>query len=147
MRKRDAEHPPACRDLTNVHDFGHGRKIRSDAKGEIAPIGLHHLAGAPAPQQRLRELRAKQTKHPWRVHQSCLIEKRGRCSWGACPGIDSAKAKGNKRARAWQTAHYCEECSAAAGKTIYLCNDIKNGELVLCHQHFHTKYHKKNYED
>lgn len=23
--KRDAEHPPACCDLTNVHDFGHGR--------------------------------------------------------------------------------------------------------------------------
>ena len=147
MRKRDAEHPAACRDLTNVHDFGHGRKIRSDAKGEIAPIAIHHRSGAPAPQQRLRELRTKQFKHPWRIHQSCPNEKRGRCSWGACPGITKTKSAGNKRARAHETFYYCEECSAAAGKKIYLCNGVKSGELVLCHQLYHTKYHKKNYED
>ena len=147
MRKRDAEHPPACRDLTNVHDFGHGRKIRSDAKGEIAPIGMHNRSGAPAPHQRLRELRVKQSKQPWRIHQSIPIEKRGKCSWGACPGIEESKAAGHKRARGYNTNHCCEECSAASGKTIYLCNQVKGGKLVLCHQYFHTKYHKKNYED
>ena len=147
MRKRDAEHPPACHDLTNVHDFGHGRKIRSDAKGEIAPIGIHNRSGAPAPHQRLRELKAKQTKQPWRIHQSFPIEKRGVCSWGACPGVEESKTRGHKRTRAYKTNQYCEECSAAAGKTIYLCNSVKNGELVLCHQQYHTKYHKKNYED
>ena len=149
MRKRDAEHPPACRDLTNVHDYGHGRKIRSDAKGEMAPIAIHHRSSGvvPAPQQRLRELRVKQTKQPWRIHQSCPNEKRGKCNWGACPGIAESKLAGHKRTRAYNTNHYCEECSAGAGKTVYLCNQIKNGKLVLCHQQFHTKYHKKNYED
>eukprot|EP00956_Cyclotella_meneghiniana_P004059 scaffold4911_cov47-Cyclotella_meneghiniana.AAC.17 len=38
MRKRAAEHPNNIRDMTNVYDFGCGRKTRTDAKGEIAAV-------------------------------------------------------------------------------------------------------------
>jgi hypothetical protein len=47
MRKQLAEHPKPTRDLTNIFDFGTGRKIRSDAKGEIAPgFGSLHTGNA-----------------------------------------------------------------------------------------------------
>ena len=36
MRKRAAEHPLLTRNLTNVHDFGFGRALRSDAHGDVA---------------------------------------------------------------------------------------------------------------
>ena len=38
-RKRQAEHPPVCRDTTNVFDSGCGQKIRSDAKGIVTQAG------------------------------------------------------------------------------------------------------------
>ena len=39
MRLQKAEHPTNSRDLTNMFDFGTGRKIRSDAHGEVACKG------------------------------------------------------------------------------------------------------------
>ena len=70
MRKRAAEHPNNIRDMTNVYDFGCGRKTRTDAKGEIAAFASGGNIGAQAPEQRERELKVKQKKHAWRVHQS-----------------------------------------------------------------------------
>eukprot|EP00956_Cyclotella_meneghiniana_P035780 scaffold118184_cov23-Cyclotella_meneghiniana.AAC.2 len=49
MRKRAAEHPLLTRNLTNVHDFGFGRALRSDAHGDVAdavPRGIILLEGA-----------------------------------------------------------------------------------------------------
>lgn len=57
LRKQVAEHPKYTRDLTNVFDFGSGRRIRKDAKGEISFGSLLTNEGAPAPCQRYRELR------------------------------------------------------------------------------------------
>ena len=69
-RKRAAEHLNNIRDMTNVYDFGCGRKTRTDAKGEIAAFASGGNIGAQAPEQRERELKVKQKKHTWRVHQS-----------------------------------------------------------------------------
>jgi hypothetical protein len=117
MRKRRAEHPNPCRNLSNVHDFGTGRKKRSDVKGEIAPVGMYRNEGALAPNQRLHELRQRQQKSPWCVHQSLPNEKRGRCtSWGGCPGF----AKEAKRRRSAMTQMGCEECSAEAAASKFI---------------------------
>eukprot|EP00956_Cyclotella_meneghiniana_P008607 scaffold11731_cov42-Cyclotella_meneghiniana.AAC.4 len=77
----------------------------------------HHLmqtevtrgtAAGGAPNHRLRELRAKQRKHPWRVHQSTAGVNVGRCCWTNCQGIKRGEANGNKRARGNKTHLYCE---------------------------------------
>ena len=69
MRTYRPEHPKFSRDLTNVFDFGTGRKIRTDAKGIVA-CGTRGRGAVEAPQQRMRELRNKQKKSAWRIHQS-----------------------------------------------------------------------------
>eukprot|EP00956_Cyclotella_meneghiniana_P033550 scaffold96912_cov61-Cyclotella_meneghiniana.AAC.1 len=142
MRRLSPEHPAHSRDLTNVWDFGTGRKVRTDAKGFIAKVAMNGASAVPAPNQRARELREKQKKSKWRVHQSCGGEKKGRCSWDGCDGLKSA---GAKRKRTAETYMYCEECSAAAGKTIYLCNVGKKDSKSVCHMAYHQKYHNKKY--
>ena len=148
MRKRAAEHPQPCRALATVFDFGCGRKQRSDAKGEVADVVVTNpnLNGEnrEAPNQRLRELRAKQKKQPWRIHQSTASATTGRCSWSKCPGLK--RSAGAKRPRTASTNLYCEECTAAHGKNIYLCNAFRCGSIDNCHFAYHNKYHKK-YED
>ena len=140
MRKHKAEHPSIFRDLTKVFDLGRGRKIRSDAKGIVA---------SAAGRQRnlviacLGKLRMKQRKSPWRQHQSLPTLQRGYCCWEGCPGIAAGKEKGNKRVRSHRTAMRCEECSAAKGKDVFLCNDVKFGALVMCHTAYHNKHHNK----
>eukprot|EP00956_Cyclotella_meneghiniana_P001713 scaffold1870_cov73-Cyclotella_meneghiniana.AAC.4 len=144
MRKRAAEHPNNVRDLTNVYDFGCGRKTRTDAKGDIAAVAPAGVAGAAAPAQRERQLRTKQKRHPWRVHQSTAGVNRGHYAWGSCPSL---KTPGVKRPRSARTHMHCEECSAAKGRPVFLCNEIRKGEAARCHFMYHTKYHKKKYDD
>ena len=143
MKKRAAEHPNNVRDLKNVYDFGCGRKTRTDAKGDIAAVAHAVVAGAAAPAQRERELRTKQKRHPWRVHQSTAGVKRGRCTWGSCPLL---KTPGVKRPRSAQTYMHCEECSAEKGRPVFFCNEMRKGEAARCHFMYHTKYHKKKYD-
>eukprot|EP00956_Cyclotella_meneghiniana_P007499 scaffold10154_cov63-Cyclotella_meneghiniana.AAC.22 len=67
MRKRAAaaEHPLLTRDRTNVHDFGSGQALQSDACGDVADtVPRGSIPSVLAPCQRLRELRVKQAKHP-----------------------------------------------------------------------------------
>eukprot|EP00956_Cyclotella_meneghiniana_P038739 scaffold159386_cov22-Cyclotella_meneghiniana.AAC.1 len=144
MRKKRAEHPLPTRDLTNVHDFGFGRALRSDAKGDVADtVARGVIPGAVAPNQRLRELRAKQKKHQWRMHQSTPHVTKGRCSWSKCPGLSTV---GVKRRRATSGHMCCEECSAAKGGTVYLCNTIVKGQSQNCHLLYHAKYHVNKYD-
>ena len=136
MRTRKAEHPKHTRDLTNVFDFGTGRKQRSDAKGRVAGSGL---APGPPP-KRISLLRQKQMKSPWRTHQSKAHTSYGKCCWVHCPGYQKSKAK---RKRSYDTFMRCEECSAMEGKNRFFCNDHKKGAAVHCHEAYHNKYHNK----
>ncbi len=144
MRTYRPEHPKFSRDLTNVFDFGTGRKIRTDAKGIVA-CGTRGRGAVEAPQQRMRELRNKQKKSAWRIHQSMASSKRGRCCWVHCPGLTASAA--NKKPRTYETSMRCEECSAMLEKNVFLCNDTKKGVPILCHQAYHKKYHNKKYQD
>jgi hypothetical protein len=147
MRKREAEHPKYSRDLQQIMDFGTGRKLRTDAKGEVAipPTLTQARYAIAAPQQRLRELRVKQKKSKWRIHQSFAREKQGRCCWKECPGLKEEGSR--KRKRSCATFMYCEECIAREGKDIYLCNGIKKHKAVLCHLAYHKKYHDMKYSE
>ena len=145
MRKRRAEHPCNFRDLTNVHDFGCGRKTRTDAKGDIADVGPAGNTAAAALQQRERGLRAKQKRHPWRVHQSTAGVDRGHCCWGSCPSLSASVVV--KRRRSARTFMYCEECTAEKDKMVFLCNDNRKGNAANCHFMYHMKYHKKKFDD
>ncbi|KAL7527926.1 hypothetical protein ACHAXR_002197 [Thalassiosira sp. AJA248-18] len=53
MRSLLPEHPQHSRDLTNIFDYGTGRKLRTDAKGTVAQ-GSRGAAAIAAPNQRLR---------------------------------------------------------------------------------------------
>ncbi|KAL7528337.1 hypothetical protein ACHAXR_002389 [Thalassiosira sp. AJA248-18] len=142
MRLQTPEHPNYSRDLTNVFDFGTGRKLRTDAFGTVAQ-GVRGAVIA-APNQRMRELRNKQKKAEWRTHQSMACEKKGKCQWDNCPGMKKSIAK---RKRNFDTFMRCEEWSARLGKNVMLCNNVKSGVPILCHLAYHNKYHNKQYED
>eukprot|EP00956_Cyclotella_meneghiniana_P007122 scaffold9663_cov35-Cyclotella_meneghiniana.AAC.1 len=94
----------------------------------VAPAGV---AGAAAPAQRERELRTKQKqkRHPWRVHQT------------------TTRTPGVKRPRSAHTYMHCKECLAEKGRPVFLCNEMRKGEAARCHFMYHTKYHKKKYDD
>lgn len=143
MRTYPAQHPKFSRDLESVHDYGTGRKIRADAKGVVAH-GVSGTPAAPAPNQRLRELRYKQKKSKWRMHQSFAHTKRGLCCYKFCPGIDASYAD---RPRQYKTSMRCEECSAEQGKDVFLCNDTKKDKPVLCHLEYHKRNHDKKYDN
>jgi hypothetical protein len=77
-----AAHLKYSQDLTSVHDFGTGCKVRTDTKGIVA--NSSRGTSAAAPNQRLcaeLRLRNKQKKSKWRLHQSLALtkRKRGRC--------------------------------------------------------------------
>jgi hypothetical protein len=90
MRLQAAEHPKFSHDLTSAFDYGTGRKIRKDIKGQIAQ--QHGRSAVEAPKQRLRELANKQKKSKWRYHQSMASSKRGFCSFTGCPGFKACSA-------------------------------------------------------
>ena len=132
MRKQRAEHPPAICDMSTAFPMGLGRKVRSDAVGVVAPAGRAPTSAMST----LIVLRRKQTKAPWRVHQSVPLTKRGKCSWKQCPGLTS----GAKRKRGSDTLYHCEECSAVAGADVYFCNNVHKGEPQLCHLAYHNRH-------
>jgi len=138
MRLQKAEHPNNSRDLTNVFDFGTGRKIRSDAHGEVACQGRRQTGAMLQKNKFLNGLK----KAPWRRHQSVAHSSKGRCQYVDCPGRKASKAK---VPRPYDTHMRCEECSIALGKDIYICNSYKGGKLCLCHKVYHEKYHNEKY--
>ena len=145
MRKQVPEHPAYERDLTNVFDWGTGRKIRSDTQGHMSQgVARGNSSYVLAPHQRERDLKAKQKKQQWRIHQSVAGGKSGYCKWIGCPGLKQCKAK---QKRSYRTYMRCEECTAQLGKEMFLCNDVKSGTAVNCHFAHHKKYHTKKYED
>ncbi|KAL7527968.1 hypothetical protein ACHAXR_007787 [Thalassiosira sp. AJA248-18] len=147
MRSLRPEQPHHIRNLVNIFDYGAGRKLRTDAKGTVAR-GIRGAAAIAAPNQRMRQLRKKQKKAVWRMHQSMACEKRGKCHWENCPGMKKESGDDSrKRKRSYNTYMRCEECSAREGKNIFLCNDVKSRVPVLCHLVYHSKYHNKQYED
>ena len=136
MRQQAPEPAAASRSLVNVFDTGSGRKVRSDNKTMVA-------RGTPGPETsattcRLRQLRWKQARAPWRVHQSVPCDKQGKCDWENCPG---RKRTHVARARGRDTYKICEECSAMAGnRKVYLCNERYKGSALSCHLAYHQKY-------
>ena len=146
MRAYLPEHPQTSRHLGSVWDWGSGRKIRSDCHATVTrakhgPRYVSPVAGAA-------DLRKQRKKAKWRVHQSLAHSKRGKCCFISCPGIKKGKANKVKVPRGYDTYMRCEECSVAAGKDIYLCNNVKSGTPpVLCHVAHHQKYHTKAYKD
>ena len=66
MRRYKPEHPKHVRDLTHPFDYGCGRRLRSDAKGDTAPPGPMPRA----PPKTINTLKKKQKKSTWRQHQS-----------------------------------------------------------------------------
>jgi hypothetical protein len=97
MWKQVPEHPAYERDLTNVFDWGMGRKIRSDTQGHMSQgVACGNSRNVLAPHQRERDLKAKQKKQQWRLHQSVAGRKSGYCKWIGCPGLKQCKAKQKK---------------------------------------------------
>ena len=137
MRKYRAEHPVWLRPMSSVFSWIVGRKIRKDAQGVITGKGTVK----PKVTKALWNLRNKQKKSPWRTHQSVAGEKQGWCCYENCPSI-----KNSATGRPYKTFMRCEECSAEIGKEIYLCNNTKSGEPVLCHIAHHSRYHNRNYD-
>ncbi len=135
MRQQQPEHPPAIRDLRLMWDTGSGRKLCTDAEGDVAGHGRVRDASHVFSHQHY----LKKKCNPWRVHQSVKVCKRGKCAFKGCPNISKSKGK---RKRSYDTHHKCEQCSAALGKDVFLCNDVKkDGTDVRCHMRYHAMYH------
>jgi hypothetical protein len=87
-------------------------------------------------------LKNQQRKLPWRIHQSEVVAKKGRCGWEDCPGKLASKGicpcSSNTHMR-------CKECIARLGKDMYLCNSFIKGMPVKCHQHYHIYNHNKEF--
>ena len=140
MRVYPAVHPNHKRDLTNVDEFGCGRKRRADAKTSSSS------AAEPAPKVIKKRLKHTKKKHPWRVHQSmAYIDPDGgtrhRCCYPDCPGRTEQKDK-----NPFYTYMRCEECSIECGCDKFFCNTIKKGKAYNCHTAYHNKYHKKKFK-
>ena len=115
MQLYPTEHPKNSRDLTNVFDFGTGRKIHSDAHGD--KVACNGVAQTGAMLQRKKFLNILK-KAPWHRHQSVAHSRKGRCHYVDCPDKKAGKAD-NKRARAYETCMKCKECSIALGKDVF----------------------------
>ena len=137
MRKQKPEHPLPTRNLAKMWNPGSGRKLRCDAKGEIAGSGRMRQ-GASILQHSL--LTRRQQKDTWRLHQSVIVKKRGKCTYEGCPNLRNSTTK---RKRGYDTFHKCEQCSAKKNKMFYLCNDIREGVEVHCHIKYHIAHHSK----
>lgn len=141
MRERRPEVPKPTRDLSCVFGMG-GRKIRSDAIGEVT------VAAAPTTNSlAARQFRREQLIQPWRQHMSYACTTKGKCCWEGCPGLTVSAQR--KRQRGADTYMHCEECSVDFGKNIFFCNGVYDtkkdwGPTVRnCHLLYHRKYHSK----
>ena len=118
IRVQQAEHPINSRDLTNVFDFGTGRKNRSDAHREVACKCRPQTGAMLQKNKFLNGLK----KAPWRRHQSVDPSSMGRCQYVDCPGRKASKAK---VPRPYDAYLRCKKCSIVLGKDIFLCNAYK----------------------
>ena len=133
MRKRKAEHPPPVMDLGRLFDGGSRRKLRTDAKGDVAGHGRQRDT---RPAQALYNFERRLVGNSWRTHQPIPSAKRGWCCYRGCPGLCDTNAK---RSRGYMTHVRCEECSVREGRDVYLCSSVKNGVLCLCHLRYHME--------
>ena len=141
MRTLSPEHPNHKRDLTNVDEFGCGRKRRADAKTSSSTA----VEPEPTVIKQGKKLQTQKRKHPWRAHQSMAYVDpdgtRHRCCYDDCPGRREQKGK-----RPFFTVMRCEECSIESGCNMFFCNSIKNGKAYHCHTAHHNKHHKKKFK-
>ncbi|KAL7525224.1 hypothetical protein ACHAWF_001263 [Thalassiosira exigua] len=134
MRTYRPVHPDPVRDLTCVWDTGSGRKLRTDAKGDVV---TYTCATTTTVYDQYLSLRKKQKKNPWRTHQSVRVQPRGKCAYNKCPAYLHSNAK---RKRGYNTFMKCEECSAKKGTAVYFCNDVKDGKEIRCHLRYHSEH-------
>ena len=155
MRKRSSGSPPSA-----VKVDSHGRKVRSDAKGQFvctSPQGRNHpltpRTESPASLERVKlykqqvSFKASKLKHPWRSHQSVATVCKGDggyCQYDCCPGL----SRKNTRKRSYPSKYQCVECTLIKGSPVFLCNTIKrleDGEFktILCHLNYHTQQKNK----
>ena len=106
MRTQAAQHPDSKRCLTKMWCTGSGRKLRTDAKGDVASFGRARLGSAILSHLRLKR---RQQMETWRHHQSVVTKKRGKCAFKGCLNIYTIEAR--KCKRTYNTHHKCEECS------------------------------------
>ncbi len=128
MRTREASHPKAGTNLSQVLGWICGKKVRLDSKREV-------VAEKTLRQETWSEykiLLRMQKKNPWRSHQSVGAKgnARGKCCWRKCPGLKSSNAK---RTRSHDTVITCKECSAKTGLNVWLCSGVKGGDVLPCH--------------
>ena len=137
MQTYSAEHPTTSRHLGGMLDFGCGRRIRLDCKASVARCTISR---GP----RFVGLR-KKTKEGKVACASEFDEFKKRVMLlYQLSGENVSKAKTE---RMYDTFMRCEECSVAAGKDIFLCNNVKNGTPVLCHVAYYQKYHTVAYDN
>jgi hypothetical protein len=89
MRTREASHPQPDIDLSQLHGWMLGEKVRLDSRRQAVAEEGHH-------QESWVEyfvLRGMQKKQAWQQHQSVGATARGRCCWGKCPRLKKAKKR------------------------------------------------------
>ena len=119
--------------MRNVHDTGHGKKKRTDAKGYVS-VGRTAVKGS----SKKSVLRNQQKANPWRTHMSVAhTSKRGRCGYALCKANPVGP---NKRQRRRMTCMHCEECTAEDGAIKHFCNGMNKGIQRECHVKYHNKY-------
>jgi hypothetical protein len=131
MRLHKVEHAPPFMSFERLWNFIRGRKKRSDTKARF---------GYGIPEQPARtptKLQSQQFQNEWRTHQPVASVQRGRCSYAGCPGYKRTHVK---KTEPYQTRQRCEDCSAAEGRNIFYCNDIRDGKAHTCHLSHHSKH-------
>ena len=144
MRRYKPDHPAFVRDLENVFEYGTGRVLQSDAHGDVARRSVSGKQNATTAHLSPCELPAKKIKYNPCDHRSVPVLKKGRCRYKNFPGRNRTE---NKRARAYETQLHCAECSSREGKTFYLCNTVKDEELVQCHMKYHKEECDNDHEE
>ena len=134
MRKYKVEHPPRVMYFERLWNYVKGRKTRNDKKLGNSRVAYGRREQIATDATKLNKI---QQNNSWRTHQPVASIKRGRCSFGGCPGW---KRTNVKRKEPFQTRQRCEDCSADAGGDVFYCNDIRDGKAHNCHLTHHTKY-------
>jgi hypothetical protein len=92
---------------------------------------------------RNQQMHLQEAESPWRIHQSFVMETKGRCCWKDCPRIENSEGR---RKCAYTTRKGCKECSILYGRNMFTCNNTKrNGFISKCNA-FHECYHESIYD-
>ncbi len=112
MWTREASHPQPEIDLSQLHGWKLGKKVRSDSTRQAVAKEGHHQDSWTE----YRVLRRMQKKQTWQHHQSVGVMVRGRCCWGKCPGLKKNKEKVKQ---SYRTISRCKECSAKMRSNVW----------------------------